>query len=816
MFIGLLVLGACAVPGVAADDWCPLVDGSFESEDSALLQLRGARKAMAASQQGFPDQSTQVVAGAPAQPSNFQVGRFDQQPAHGVEASGINHEAREELFAAPFDVPPVVLAGVVSSNGSHPVVPEVTTATEQSATLRLREPDCYDLWHTTETLDWMALPAGVHLTDQGVRFVVGRSTAEGLDWHSVEFPGGIDEDVVVVATVVHSHDGPGQWTNLRVRNVRGNGFDVLPESATRHPIGGPLSVTIGYFAIPVGVGSISDHLYEARVTPPEITHEWSVYEMTDVQRGAVFASLTHNGWDTGTLRMQEGEGGSLMLRVDEPERCGWDGPHPAPEQAFIFAVEVNLAEPEQQGQQGQLQQQQGVEPVLGSSPQGGPDPQTTQPPIEETTEAPMEETTEAPMQETTEAPMEETTEAPMEETTEAPIEETTEAPMEETTEAPMEETSEAPMEETTEAPIEETSEAPMEETTEAPTEETTEAPTEEPTEAPTEETTEAPMEETTEAPTEETTEGPMEETTEAPTEETTGAATEETTEAPTEETTEAPTEETTEAPTQETTERSHLKLNSARVDHTPTEVAFETPLKASPVVIAGVPSFFGGDAVVPVVVSAAAGSAKLRLHEPDCYDGRHLKEQLDWLAISPGNHTTEQGVAFVVGTAEVSGSQWTRVLFPERLTGGGIVVVPTLQRESEEWTNLRLKNVNAAGFEVLLEASRRNEQHIGGVTLGYIAIPAGRGTIDGRRYVAQVTPFEITHAWSKYTVDLADAAVFAGMTHVGWDTASLRLHRGRDGVFLRAHEPQRCGWDIVHPAKERAFLLFVEQAAAAA
>eukprot|EP00451_Oxyrrhis_marina_P002940 CAMPEP_0204272786 /NCGR_PEP_ID=MMETSP0468-20130131/22277_1 /ASSEMBLY_ACC=CAM_ASM_000383 /TAXON_ID=2969 /ORGANISM="Oxyrrhis marina" /LENGTH=642 /DNA_ID=CAMNT_0051248669 /DNA_START=66 /DNA_END=1994 /DNA_ORIENTATION=- len=640
MFLKICIAAVATVQSMRQQEGlCSQVEGDATS----LLQLRGTREVshVCVCDSRVPDplcdcDDSEPTVGIPtfptssptplppaeaSPPSHIEVGSYqdkkegDFQQAGAENQGGITHEIKSQEFSTPFQTEPVVLAGVVTMDGGHPVVPVVEAVKTGSTSMRLDEPDCYDEWHTTETLDWMALPAGVHASDQGTSFVVGQHTASGAAWNKVQFPSGLaSKDVVVIVTVMRTAEGSKEWTNLRVRNAGEQGFELLlePEKNTKYDG----SVTVGYFAIPSGEGTILGRKYFAQVTPAEITDAWKEYKHPEIANAAVFATPTHNGGNTANLRMMTVDDQTIKFRMHEPEQCGWDGPHPGKESALLFVLEGTSGVHLEVGHYSDARE--GEFQAAGQQNEGG-------------------------------------------------------------------------------------------------------------------------------------------------------------------------------------------------ITHEPKTQKFTKVFGKAPVVIAGVVTIDGSHPVVPTIQKITTDAATLRLDEPDCYDEWHTTETLDWLAAPAGVHRTMEGVTFLVGTAEISGGDWSKVKFAQPLEGE-LVVVPTLQQEPGEWLNLRVQNVVSEGFEVLMESSRPNKNFAGTATVGYIAIPKGEGRIAGRQYSAQVTPAEISEEYQTYKhTSVPNAAVFGAPTHNGGDTANLRMaNNDETSIKLRMHEPEECGWDGEHPGLESAMLLFVQ------
>jgi hypothetical protein len=263
--------------------------------------------------------------------SHLEVGQF-----HPDNKNGLNHKKTAHVFRHAFQTAPAVIAGVVSMNGGHPVVPEVASISKTSMTMVLNEPSCYDQWHTLESADWLAVGEGLHTTDQGALFEVGSQTLKGGDWKEVKFSRALSASPTVVPSI---NDKPSQWTNLRIKDVSRTGFKIHLEAekpGQEYPA--DASVKISWIAIPQGTGTISGMKYYAAVTAATITEKWTRVSFPKMTQPRIFAGVTHNGPHTANLRLKDQTDSSVLLRMVEPEKCGFDGKHPGKESAHMLVI----------------------------------------------------------------------------------------------------------------------------------------------------------------------------------------------------------------------------------------------------------------------------------------------------------------------------------------------------------------------------------------------------------------------------------------------------------------------------------------------
>jgi len=266
---------------------------------------------------------------------------------------------------------------------------------------------------------------------------------------------------------------------------------------------------------------------------------------------------------------------------------------------------------------------------------------------------------------------------------------------------------------------------------------------------------------------------------------------------------------------------------------------------AQPAVFAGLLTFNGTHPGIAAVKGVSRREAKFHVDEPSCYSRANqggiaphpMKEQLDWMAISKGQHLTDEGRPFIVGekVAEPRGQRnqdkrivthsadepdlWTKVDFPANMFTDSskdiIVLAQAISKDDpnqhdnssgdRHWHNIRLRNVNRDSFEFHIENDQyagKDHEHdklMGKITVNYMAIEDCRVEagchIQNREYNAfradkiyskishekQVVAAKNTAPLLRYDPLTGSPLVFASISHNGADTAVMRIKHKKRG-----------------------------------
>ncbi|HSK96353.1 MAG TPA: galactose oxidase-like domain-containing protein [Euzebyales bacterium] len=240
------------------------------------------------------------------------------------------------------------------------------------------------------------------------------------------------------------------------------------------------------------------------------------------------------------------------------------------------------------------------------------------------------------------------------------------------------------------------------------------------------------------------------------------------------------------------------------------DVAFRRPFERTPVVAIGAASSGAAQPAMARIRNVTTSGFQIQLEEWDHLDGRHGLETLSFVAAEPGRHSVG-GVTLEAGALTADGS-WRSASFSDRFGAAPIVLPQLASAYGSGAATVRLRGVNAGGFQVRLqahEARERTGRRRGEETVHYIALSPGRGAIDGRPIVVGVTRTIVTQRWhgiafgrrlahptlvaaAQTTTDVDPAIVrSAAVTATG---AKVRMQEERSHDRELRHGAERVGW----------------------
>jgi hypothetical protein len=213
------------------------------------------------------------------------------------------------------------------------------------------------------------------------------------------------------------------------------------------------------------------------------------------------------------------------------------------------------------------------------------------------------------------------------------------------------------------------------------------------------------------------------------------------------------------------------------------------------------------------VRKVTASGFEIRLDEWDNLDGRHGLETVSYVAAEPGRHRLG-GVTLEAGALTADGS-WRNARFGDPFGTAPVVLPQVTSAHDLHATNVRLREVNAAGFQLRLqehEARERAGHRHAQETVHYIALSRGRGSIAGRQIVVGLTPADVTDRWRSVAFGRTLAAprlIAAGQTTGDRDPvtvrcsaltsmgAKVRMQEEQSRDRETAHGRERVGWVAV-------------------
>jgi len=179
----------------------------------------------------------------------------------------------------------------------------------------------------------------------------------------------------------------------------------------------------------------------------------------------------------------------------------------------------------------------------------------------------------------------------------------------------------------------------------------------------------------------------------------------------------------------------------------PVRIPFQQPFDTVPVVIALVGVNGGNSATIRITNVTTTGFDELTI-EPDSFDGRHIVEEVHYLAVEPGRHVLPGGFVIEAGLtttaavqhgAGVSGTMsWDSISFSSALPSIPSVLAQIQSANSETqsvaaapsrpYITATLQAPSASGFQLALERSETQNGPIpSSEQVGWIAFPAGSG-----------------------------------------------------------------------------------------
>ncbi len=173
-------------------------------------------------------------------------------------------------------------------------------------------------------------------------------------------------------------------------------------------------------------------------------------------------------------------------------------------------------------------------------------------------------------------------------------------------------------------------------------------------------------------------------------------------------------------------------VGEASVNHVFKTVSFPTACH-SPVVIAGPPTYRGGQAGVARLQNIGGASFDLRFQEWDYLDDIHVDETIPYLVLEAGRHTMSDGSVWEVGTFSLDGTgKWVTRNFSAPFASTPALFLTIQTANGGQPVTVRARKLTPSGFEAaLFEEEALMDGHLT-ETVGYLAIysPKSWGMVD--------------------------------------------------------------------------------------
>lgn len=220
---------------------------------------------------------------------------------------------------------PVVILQPPSYNGGDPSTIRLRNVTENSFEFQIDEWDYRDGAHTTETMSYLVMDAGVFHLDDGTRVEAGKVQVN-QSFTAVTFKQLFAMAPVVISQAQTLSDASAVVT--RQRNVSASSFEVrLQEQQASDPA--HAYETVGYIAIEPAVGLSGDMAYEAQSTPDAVTHNWYTIGFLQSYSDPVFLAGvgSYNGGDPVALRYQSLASSAVQVFMEEEKSADDETDH---------------------------------------------------------------------------------------------------------------------------------------------------------------------------------------------------------------------------------------------------------------------------------------------------------------------------------------------------------------------------------------------------------------------------------------------------------------------------------------------------------
>ncbi|MEO0896213.1 MAG: PQQ-dependent sugar dehydrogenase [Bacteroidota bacterium] len=254
---------------------------------------------------------------------------------------------------------------------------------------------------------------------------------------------------------------------------------------------------------------------------------------------------------------------------------------------------------------------------------------------------------------------------------------------------------------------------------------------------------------------------------------------------------------------------------TAQADHEWTVVNLQRTY-TDPVVVAGAPSFEGGNQSTVRVRNVTGNSFEVRIDEWECLDEWHVVETIPYMVMEEGVYTLANGKKIMAGHVNAINTSWQTHTFPDTFDYEPIVLAQCVTENEVEAVNVRIdeNNTDTLQFRIKLKEQDKATGGHADEQVSWIAIEPGSYSLTGK-FEAGNTGRQTKHNWKaiNFTQTYGANAVFIGEmgSEYGGDAAALRYRNlGTSGVEVKVEE-EKCGdSELNHTTEEVHYLVFDE------
>ncbi len=230
----------------------------------------------------------------------------------------IDHNWVRIDFAEPF-VDPVVVAGPLSSNGSHPSIIRLRNISSSGFEIRLQEWEYLDGSHSLEKVSYLAMEKGRHTLEGGTQIEAGNFQASGGSKKDVQFTTVFSEEPVLITSLQSFADTKAATS--RIKSISDTEFSVSIEEEELSTVAHD-EETIGYIAWEPVNTTIGNMKVIADRTSKAVKHKWYTINYGEqlTESPLFLAAMSPQvGGNTASIRYTNKTDSSIQVKVEEEQ-----------------------------------------------------------------------------------------------------------------------------------------------------------------------------------------------------------------------------------------------------------------------------------------------------------------------------------------------------------------------------------------------------------------------------------------------------------------------------------------------------------------
>jgi hypothetical protein len=214
---------------------------------------------------------------------------------------------------------------------------------------------------------------------------------------------------------------------------------------------------------------------------------------------------------------------------------------------------------------------------------------------------------------------------------------------------------------------------------------------------------------------------------------------------------------------------------------------------SNPVVIAYMHGYSDTDPAHTRIRNVTANSFQIRIEEWGYQDGVHGQESVSYMVMESGVHKMRNGQTIMVGKTNVTQSTrdvFTTINFPQSFPSVPVVISHSQTFNGADPIVTRMRNINSASFQVLVEEEEAKDNTHGTESIGYIAIYGNSSPVTGQEdppVCNDALAFKITTATGGTISNLSTAySALLGSNKSTTTTSTVNFHdrAGNTGRYV--------------------------------